>query len=585
MRVLVCAVAISATVVAQGQPSLPARDSRVDRSSATGALAGRIVAADTEQPIRWVSVGLFSPERSFSATTNTDAEGRYSFAQLPPGDYILRASKGGFVTTLFGTSKLLESPARIVVSPGRTAAGDLELERGGAIEGRILNETGDPVQDLPVQAFYVAYDSGGRRRIAAETVARTDDQGDFRMHSMAPGRYFIQASIPGVVSATSGGSRTEDHANLRVYATPTGRFLIRASGPGMGEPPLDLREAAQTLPFVPATYHPGTIRLSEAISIAVEAGRTSSVSFSISSLPIASWTGSVEDSRGRAPESISAMLRSRGGALHGSMANAGASKQFGFRPLPPDDYTLGVIVRGKGMEPEFAVRHFTMSGQNVTEPAFRTSPGVTLSGTIETVAPSSPLPPTGVSIVAIASLFPGLAGDPHGKEHPLRVAADGTFTFRNLFGPRLFRLEAGPAWAIKAIYFGDEEVTDRGLDFSATPAPSRLRVLVTNRTGAVVGSVAASRRPMGGQVLAFSESEELWGFDSRFTKITDVLPGGRFDIRGLLPGRYFVVHVLELAPGAWADSELLRGLKATARLAEVVDGAETPVILKNARDK
>jgi hypothetical protein len=226
-----------------------------------------------------------------------------------------------------------------------------------------------------------------------------------------------------------------------------------------------------------------------------------------------------------------------------------------------------------------------MSGQNVSEPTFRTAPGVTLSGVIETVSPSSPLPPTGISIVAIAARFPGLAGDPHGEEHPQRVAADGTFTFKNLFGPRLFRIEAGPAWAITAIYLGDEEITDRGVDFTAKTAAPRLRVLVTNRTGAIIGSVADDRRTPSGQVLAFPQSEELWGFNSRFTKITDVLPNGRFDIKGFVPGRYFVAHVLDLAPGAWADPELLRALKETATLAEVADGAETPVMLKNARNK
>jgi hypothetical protein len=584
MRGLLSAVAISATVVAQGPPSQPARDSRVDRSPATGVLAGRVVAADTDQPIRWASVGLTSPERAFVATTNTDAEGRYSFDHVPPGDYILRASKGGFVSTSFGTSRRRESSARIVVSPGRTTSGDLALERGGAIEGRIHNEAGNPVQDLPVQAFHVAYDEGGRRRIAAEGVARTDDQGYFRLHSLAPGRYFIQTSIPGVVSAASVGSRADDLMNASVYGMPSGRLLIRAS-PGMAEPPIDLREAAQTLPLFPATFHPGTTRLNDATSVAVEAGSTASVSFSISSLPMASWTGSVEDSSGRPAENISAMLRSRGGALQGSIANAGSSKQFGFRPLPPDDYVLGVIVRGKGMEPEFALRNFRMSEQNVAEPTFRTAPGVTLNGTIETVAPSSPLPPTGIGIVAIAALFPGLDGDPHGKEHPLRVAGDGTFTLRNLFGPRLFRIEAGPAWAIKAIYLGDEEITDRGVDFTTRTAAPRLRVLVTNRTGAIVGSVAADRRTVGGQVLVYSETEDLWGFDSRFTKITDVLPGDTFEIRGLLPGRYWVAHVPNLAPGAWADAELLRALKATATHAEVADGAETPVLLKSARNK
>jgi hypothetical protein len=220
----------------------------------------------------------------------------------------------------------------------------------------------------------------------------------------------------------------------------------------------------------------------------------------------------------------------------------------------------------------------------MSEPMFQTTPGVTLSGAIEADSASSPLPPTGISVVAVATLFPGLAGDPYGKEHPLRVAANGAFTFRNLFGRRLFRIEGGAGWATKAVYLGDEDITDRGVDVTAKTA-GRLRVVVTNRTGTISGSVASDRRSPAGYVLAFHESDELWGLESRFTKTADVLPGGRFEIKGLLPGRYFVSHVTPLEEGALADPELLRALRETATLAEVVGGAETPVLIKNARSK
>ena len=547
MRALLCAVAAGATVVAQGvPPAQPPRDSRTTHQAGVGRLVGRVAAADTQQPVRWALLTLTMLERQFVAKATSDAEGRYSFAGLTAGSYILAASKGGFVTQTHGASRRRDTPVPIVVTSGGTTTTDVTLRPAGAIQGRITSETGDPAYDVVVQAFRSGYDAAGPRLIPVAAVSRTDDQGHFRLHSLPAGRYFVEASPPPETGAD------------------------------------DPLERSQRLRPSARTFHPGTPRLSEAASIAVEPGRTATLTFSVSSVEVASWTGKVEDSQGRPPNGMAAMLRLRGGPRVGGLSLGGANNQFGFSAVPPGDYILGVVLKTTESVPQFAVRHFTMSGQDVAAPAFRTVPGITLRGKLEIESAPTILPPSGLGIMAVSTLFPGILGDPNGRHQPVRVAPDGTFTFEHLFGLRLFRIQAGPTWALKAVVLGEEDITDTGAEIGATTDGKSLRVIVTNRTGSLSGSVETAGESPDGQVVVFSDNEKVWGSESRFTRVADVRRDGRFDIKGLLPGRYFAAYAADLEPDSWSDPEVLRDLRARAMAAEIVEGADTPVLLKGA---
>ena len=67
-------------------PLGPTRD---NTPPATGrsTIRGRIVAADSGQPIRRATVRISAPELRGQRTTLTDADGRYEFAKLPAGRY------------------------------------------------------------------------------------------------------------------------------------------------------------------------------------------------------------------------------------------------------------------------------------------------------------------------------------------------------------------------------------------------------------------------------------------------------------------------------------------------------------------
>jgi hypothetical protein len=78
----------------------PARDQT--RRTGTARLRGRVVAADTGQPLRRATVRLMSPEIRESVSTMTDGDGLYEFKELAAGRYTVSASKGSYASLSYG---------------------------------------------------------------------------------------------------------------------------------------------------------------------------------------------------------------------------------------------------------------------------------------------------------------------------------------------------------------------------------------------------------------------------------------------------------------------------------------------------
>jgi protocatechuate 3,4-dioxygenase beta subunit len=85
----------------------------------------------------------------------------------------------------------------------------IALQRGGVIVGRILSPNGEPMADARV--IPLRRPPGGTaipRPFMSGPPAMTNDLGEFRLHSLPPGDYYLQASPrfepPNVRSATSG---------------------------------------------------------------------------------------------------------------------------------------------------------------------------------------------------------------------------------------------------------------------------------------------------------------------------------------------------------------------------------------------
>ena len=81
-----------------GQLPAPARDTAAAASTGTGRIRGRVVAAGTNAPLHRVQMVLqWSGNAQFRRLTQTDAQGRYEFTELPVGRFSLNAGIPGYV--------------------------------------------------------------------------------------------------------------------------------------------------------------------------------------------------------------------------------------------------------------------------------------------------------------------------------------------------------------------------------------------------------------------------------------------------------------------------------------------------------
>src|SRR3954465_1566030 len=143
--VLLAVVAVATAASAQS----PVRDPRHTPPAGTGAIRGRVVRADTGEPLRRVQVRIdewSAKDQSGPASTMTDAQGRYELTQLPAGTYHLKATRGGYVEMEYGQRRPFERGRPIELAEGAVLEKiDFVMPLGGVVTGRVVDEMGEAV--------------------------------------------------------------------------------------------------------------------------------------------------------------------------------------------------------------------------------------------------------------------------------------------------------------------------------------------------------------------------------------------------------------------------------------------------------
>ena len=159
-----------------------------------GRIEGRVVNA-SGAPLEKATVtlsrasGTPSPGSVFLTSQATIAEtgsdGRFSFANLEPSQYSLRVARSGYAP--------LERFRTFFIEPGIPPVEfTFVLTPQAVITGRITDSDGDPLENAGVSAFRDG-DERDRKQWIPIGSSRTDSQGNFRIGTLPPGRYFIAA--------------------------------------------------------------------------------------------------------------------------------------------------------------------------------------------------------------------------------------------------------------------------------------------------------------------------------------------------------------------------------------------------------
>jgi hypothetical protein len=577
------------------QVPLPMMGGQRQFKTGTGRIRGRVLSSDGSAPLRRAQVRISGTEVAPKAAL-TDADGRYEFRELPAGRFTLTATKSGHVSVQYGQTRPFESGRPIELADKQALDNaDIAMPRGSVITGRIVDEFGEPLADVTVNAMRQSWSNGRRRLMPAPgRTGQTNDLGQFRIFGLPPGDYYVSATLRG--------------AGLEMMAMEMEVMMV---GPASGAGPTASMPKSGYAP----TYFPGTPNASDAQRITLPAGQESpSVDFGLVPVKLSRITGIVMGSDGKPLEGSMLNLTpaSRNELtlpLGLGSARSGKDGSFTINNVAPGDYLLQargmqimmtsapgggdatMVFRTASMagggESEFGSQPLSVGGEEVANVILMTSKGTTATGRVTFEGGDKPASLNSIRIMSLATDADGpIALGGGGGASPLKE--DGTFELKGLAGMRLIRLAGAPqGWIVKSVRLNGQDITDTGTEFKPGEAVSGLEVVLTSRTTSVSGGVTAGDGDAikDYTVVVFSDSPEHWRLPmTRYVQGTRPNQEGRFQIQNLPPGSYYAIAVDYVPQGEWGDPELLERLRAKARRFSVDEGQTQTLDLKLVAD-
>ena len=513
------------------------RDAPLKAGTAT--IRGRVVAEGTTAPVPRVEIRLNAADSPNGKSAVTDANGRYELKELPAGKFTLSASKANYVGISYGQTRPRGVGQTIELADGQTLSNlNFTLQRAGVIAGHIVDEFGEAVTDVQVMAMRSQFFNGERRMMpAGGRPAQTNDIGDFRIFGLAPGQYYVSATL----------------RNL-MFGDTDDRF---------GYAP---------------TYYPGTGSQAEAQRITIAAGQTvSGVNMTLLPVRTSKISGKALDADGKPLVGGMVMAMERAGAMFMAMRSPGQVRpdgSFTLNGITPGSYTLRL--GGPALDAT-ATANVTVTDGDVTDVLLVAGKQSAIRGRVLVDAGSTP--PRASTLRLFASSAEMMMGGGQAT-----VNDDFTFEMKVPPGRYILRM-AGPIndWYLHAVRLNGLDVTDNGFDV-ANASVTDVAVEVTAKPSGATGKVVDENgQPVrDAWVVVFAQDPQHWNSPTRY------VTAGRPNLNNVYTtqvpaGEYFAIALNDVEQGEWNDPDFLAQLRDRATRVSVADGERTTVDLKLAR--
>ena len=599
-RILSVAVSFALVLHANTSAAQPPRDYRTPGTSGTATITGVVLSDDRDsRPLRRARVTLSGSDIDVARVTITADDGRFIFEQLPQGRYTITAAKDAYVSMSAGADRPERPGLGIEVRAGQTAQTSIRLPRGAVITGIVRLPTGEPAAGFVVGALLQRYVPNlGERRLSADpnTTATTDDRGVYRIFGLPAGTYIVGAAPPVPLPPGTDLQVLSDTEIKRALSEV--KEQIVASRPGMLSAPPSLSKAADPprggVTFAPI-YYPGTPSDKQAAPIALAAGETrTGIDIDLEYVRTATVTGFVT----APPEArVQVMLANADGSSLfrsvGVTATPMADGAFSFRSLPPGHYAISARATALTAQPGagpaemiwWGRTEVIVSGEDLSAVTLALKPALTLSGQVvfKGNTPPPPLPTLKLPIPAGFTFGFGTQNLPNvtvqGNRFMIPGAIPGVYRLRTQ--PPGIRTPIG-TWWLESVAAGGRELLDSELDLqnSVDDAVITFSDRASELSGWVGYVTAAPFRE--GLVLVFSTNRQTWFLNSR--RVAAIAPDktGRYVVRNLPSGEYFVTVAVGLERNEWFDPEVLASLARSAQRVTIsgVEAKTHDLILK-----
>ena len=192
---------------------------------AQAAIRGRVIDRATAAPIVGATVEIRPPAGPARWQGQTDADGRFTWAEATEGRYVLTARAEGY----------LETKQEIAVQGREDVAVEVTLCAPPIVRGRVLRPDGTPLAKSPVLLTITVWTSENTCTVPTPQVT-TDAQGRFELRADWLGRWELSAVAPGAGWATCppfvvqvGETPAEITLKLKPTFSISGRVTIKGT--------------------------------------------------------------------------------------------------------------------------------------------------------------------------------------------------------------------------------------------------------------------------------------------------------------------------------------------------------------------
>lgn len=576
-----------------------------------GQIVGRVVDAASGTPIDDAIV-LLGASGTTPPRVLVNGRGQFEFRNVPAGAITITASADGYLDGGTGARTPGGGAVPIQLTAGqRLTDVTVRLWKCAAIGGAIFDESGEPVAGASVRLLRRTV---GARRLIRESQTTTDDRGEFRFSSLAPGRYVV--AVPSASSSLP-VSVADEHAEvLSTGVSALVRGPITAvplpSEPGfrVGDAllqPLDALARSAPAPGADGrvlvyrtTFYPGVAAVSQAQDVELAAGDDrSGVDITLSLVPTVSVSGSIV-----APDEPWANARLRlvpgdaadlggGAGLETAWALTDDNGRFTFLGVPPGQYTIEGI-HGQADQVTAGSEGYSVTGllaarvkariavgdAPVTGVSLTARKSIGASGRV--VFDGSSPRPTGSNpkTMVMIDLRPEIEANSDGL--PALVTSDGRFSTAAGPGRYWLELESGAAvWTLTSATSNGRDLLKQPLDLEGDV--SDIVLTLTDHPAEIAGSIESN----GGQkdpldVLVFPSDYVAAADEGMLTRRSRIVTAesGRFSVKGLPSGNYLVAAISPSEEATWARPDVLRVIAPQATTVSIADHGHATVDLK-----
>ena len=593
--------------------------SQVSAQTPTAAISGVVVDAVTGRPVVGAVVSLSDLDDRLSVFPRmvTDARGRFVFRNLKASKgYYLGARRFGYAYTRYGWSApgqslIINDIARIALTEGQWLSTiSIPLWRLGAINGRVVDERGEPVIGVPVRVFTTRRVSG-QPQLVAGPIATTDDRGVYRIPDLDPGRLRRCRAVGAVDGAQHDGGATD--------ARPVGELATGGIGASRGvsvsSPGIDIdgRHRLVVTNFAtppapagepdarnPAVFHPAARNATEALPIEITYNdNRTGVDFSFGRFRRFecqdAWSRVQDPFRGLLLRLLPVGSERLGFGSEAGTTMVDRDGTFTFLNIPEGHYTIlaqssvmdfttgstsirfpdapgfpggGIAVGGfparRGCRISRAMvsrrrcggRTAVSVGQrDIDDLVVQMQPVVTVRGRI---VPEPGTTVSGrVSLTAEPADGDPTSGQPRGETAPNDPSL--AFTIHGLIGGRYLIRPQSINLAVVSMMSAGKDIRDTGVDASAGQDIDDVLVTLTDKVAEIQGTVHG-RPGAVTAVIAFPAERQHWtnyGWRPARFRTARAGPAGGFRITGLPAGEYLLVAVTPDQIDAWSDPRFL----------------------------